>query len=124
MVRYWNIKKQYRCFFCLLSPNIKSAYDAIRIFRDRDHVQNTFGDLKNNLDLKRLKINDSESLEAKIFIEFLTLIYSSKLRTLILDRANPLKYLSFDEIFEALNGLIETKYEGNQMFGATSPMDA
>jgi transposase len=114
-------QKKYCGFFCLLSPNIKNTHDAIKIYRDRDHVEKAFDDLKNNLDLKRLRIHDSERLEAKIFIEFLTLIYSSKLRKIIRECTTSLKYLSFDEIFDALNGLIVTKQEGNKKIWCNEP---
>jgi transposase len=92
----------------LLSPNINNSLDAIKIYRERDNVEKAFDDLKNTFDLKRLRIHSSDRLEARIFIQFISLIYSSKLREMLRDCKTSLKYMSLEEIFDALEILVQT----------------
>ena len=50
-------RKRYSGFFCILSNKIKSAKEALEIYRNKDIVENCFDDLKNQLDMKRLRVH-------------------------------------------------------------------
>jgi transposase len=103
-------QKKYCGFFCLLSPNIKEAIEALKIYRNRDKVEKCFDDLKNTVDSRRLRVHTSERLDARIFIQFLSLIYASKIRALLLeDSKASIKHLSLDEIFDDLKILTQTQ---------------
>ncbi len=64
-------------YFALLSNHITDANTAISIYRNKDVVEKTFCNLKNRLDMKRTKVSSEESLEGKLFVQFIALIYIS-----------------------------------------------
>jgi len=62
-------------YFVLLSNHIKDTRKAIAIYRNKDVVEKTFCNLKNRLDMKKAKVSSEESLEGKLFVQFVALIY-------------------------------------------------
>jgi transposase len=63
-----------------LSNDIKDPVEALRVYRNRDSVEKAFDDLKNQLDMKRLRIHNSVAMDGRIFVQFISLIYMSALR--------------------------------------------
>ena len=49
------------------------------IYRRRDTIEKSFDNLKNELDMKRLRIHTSETVRGKVFVSFLSLIVRSYL---------------------------------------------
>ena len=64
-------------FFMLLSNNIKGATEALSVYRNKDVAEKAFFNIKNRLDMKRTKVSLEESLEGKLFLQFIALIYIS-----------------------------------------------
>lgn len=62
-------------FFCLLAndPRLTSA-EVLSIYRDRDTIEKGFDDLKNHLDMSRLRTHVSETTDGKVFCAFLSLL--------------------------------------------------
>ena len=75
-------RKQYSGFFCILSNKIKSAKKALDLYRTKDVVENSFDDLKNSLDMKRLRVHTSSNMDSRLFLQFIALIYISSIRTI------------------------------------------
>ncbi|MFA6477660.1 MAG: hypothetical protein WCV67_05055, partial [Victivallaceae bacterium] len=46
-------------------------------------VENSFDGLKNQLDMKRLRIHTSAAMDARMFLQFLALIYICQIRNAI-----------------------------------------
>jgi transposase len=101
-------QKKYCGFYCLLSPNVKDAIEALKIYRNRDNAEKCFDDLKNSVDSNLTRVHTTTRIEARIFIQFLSLIYTSKIRSM-LQKSSPIKNMSLQEIFDDLNILIRTK---------------
>jgi transposase len=104
-------KKRYAGFFCLISPNNKDCIDTLHIYRNKDTVENAFDDLKNSLDMKRLRIHSSDAMDSRLFIQFLALIIVSKIRKICKEHKK-LRYLTVREILEDLETLVQTSFEG------------
>jgi len=116
-------RKRYSGFFCIISNKIKQANEALSVYRGKDIVENCFDDLKNHLDMKRLRVHSSEAMDSRLFLQFLALIYVSEIRQVT--KANdPLKYLSVREVMEHMESLSEIKVVGknNRMLTETSPL--
>ena len=64
-------------FFALLSNEIKDPYEALSLYRSKDVVEKAFGDLKERLNFRRMQISSELSLNGKLFVEFIALIYLS-----------------------------------------------
>jgi len=64
-------------YFVLLSNDIKDAVTALEIYRNKDLVEKAFNNLKERLNMRRLSVSSEESLEGKLFVQFIALIFLS-----------------------------------------------
>jgi transposase len=71
---------RYAGFQALLTNSIKNPVEALQIYRDKDVVEKSFDDLKNQLDMKRLRMHSSTTVDGRFFVQFIALIYMSALR--------------------------------------------
>lgn len=104
-------KKRYAGFFCLMTSKKMDATTALRVYRNKEAVENCFDDLKNQLDMKRLRIQSSEAMDARLFIQFVALVLLSRIRQ-IARQSDALKRLTVREIMEAMEPLQEIRYSG------------
>lgn len=64
-------------YFCLLSNEIKDAAEALAVYRNKDLVEKAFDNLKERLNLRRLAVSSEQSLDGKLFVQFISLIFLS-----------------------------------------------
>lgn len=64
-------------YFVLLSNEIKDPKEAIWIYRNKDVVEKSFGNLKNRLNMRRPNVSSEESLDGKLFVQFVALMLVS-----------------------------------------------
>ncbi len=64
-------------FFVLISNEVKDPVTALILYRMRDVVEKAFWNVKERLNLKRTMTSSESSLEGKLFVEFIALIYLS-----------------------------------------------
>ena len=72
--------KRYYGFFALLSNEKMDSITALELYRNKDLVEKAFGDLKERLNLRRTLVASEQSLDGKLFVEFVALIYLSYLK--------------------------------------------
>lgn len=72
--------KKYFGFFVLLTNETMDAVTALEIYRNKDLVEKAFGNLKERLNLRRTLVSSEQSLDGKLFIEFVALIYLSYIK--------------------------------------------
>jgi transposase len=72
--------KRYYGFFALLSNEKMDAITALELYRNKDLVEKAFGDLKERLNLRRTLVSSEQSLDGKLFVQFLALIYLAYLK--------------------------------------------
>ncbi|GHU54203.1 IS4 family transposase [Clostridia bacterium] len=110
-------RKRYAGFFCILSSKLKNAIEVLDIYRTKDIVENSFDDLKNSLDMKRLRVHTSAAMDSRLFLQFLATIFVCKIRETIHNQTDStIKYLSVREVMEAMESLSvlsnKHKYKG------------
>jgi transposase len=66
-------------FFCLLSNSDFDSEETLDIYRRKDVIEKGFDDLKNHLDMKRLRTHSSATTDGKLFLSFVSLIAVSQL---------------------------------------------
>ncbi|MEO1785359.1 IS1634 family transposase [Thermodesulfobium sp. 4217-1] len=103
--------KNYAGFFVILTNDIKDPQEALRIYRNKDVVEKCFDDLKNQLDMKRLRIHNSTTMDGRLFVQFIALIYISALRekmrqTGLIDKYTP------NELLLEMQTLVDIRYSG------------
>ena len=64
-------------FFVLISNEVKDPVTALSLYRMRDVVEKAFWNVKERLNLRRTMTSSESSLEGKLFVEFIALIYLS-----------------------------------------------
>lgn len=64
-------------FFVLLSNEVKDPITALKLYRMRDVAEKAFWNYKDRLNLRRTLTSSESSLEGKLFVEFIALIYLS-----------------------------------------------
>ena len=72
-------------YFALLSNEVKDPYEALSLYRSKEIVEKAFGNLKERLNFRRMQVSSELSLNGKLFVEFIALIYLSFLKKAMLD---------------------------------------
>lgn len=88
--------------FILLSNKEYDAKDLLKTYRNKDTIEKVFNGLKTHLNEKKLKCKNETTFNGRLFVNFLTLVVLSKIRTMISDSKIKNKY-TLDEIFLHLN---------------------
>ena len=112
-----NYKDNIAGWFVMISNCIKDTKDALYIYRYKDVVEKNFDDLKNALDMKRLRMHSNKTMEGRIFLQFIALILFTYLRNY--NEANSSKY-KIPEIFSELNTYREVSVEGRRKKSRTT----
>ena len=117
-----NARKKYCGFFCIFSNKIKDANEALRVYRDKDVVENCFDDLKNHMDMKRLRVHTASTMDGRLFLQFIALIYVSSIRTEI-QKDKKLQHFTVRKVMEEMETLVKIKYANRygQVFTETTP---
>lgn len=116
-------RKRYSGFFCIISNKSTSAEETLKTYRAKDIVENSFDDLKNHLDMKRLRVHNSAAMDSRLFLQFLALIYASDIRETCRNN-DKLKYLTVREVMEQMETLASIKYSNRygQVLTETTPL--
>jgi len=72
--------KRYFGFFALISNETMDAITALAIYRNKDLVEKAFGNLKERLNMRRTLVSSEKSLDGKLFVQFVALIYLSYIK--------------------------------------------
>lgn len=72
--------KRYYGFFTLLSNEKMDAMTALDLYRNKDLIEKSFGNIKERLNLRRLLVSSERSLDGKLFVAFVALIYVSYIK--------------------------------------------
>lgn len=106
-------RKKYTGFTCILTSKKMDASEALENYRRKEVVENSFDDLKNSLDMKRLRIHSSEAMDARLFIQFIALILLSRFRSIAQSSSVPrLKLMPAREIMEAMEAVVQIRFSG------------
>ena len=60
-------------YFALMSNGIKDPVEALRIYRLKDLIEKSFGNLKERLSMRRMSVSSEENFEGKLFVQFVAL---------------------------------------------------
>ena len=73
-------------YFALLSNEVKDPFEALSLYRSKDIVEKGFGNLKDRLNFRRMQVSSELSLNGKLFVGFVTLIYLSYVKKKMQDK--------------------------------------
>jgi len=72
--------KRYYGYFVLISNEKMDAITALEIYRNKDVVEKAFGNLKERLSMRRMLVSSEATLDGKLFVQFVALIYLSYIK--------------------------------------------
>lgn len=78
--------KRYLGFFALMTNEKMDSITALTLYRNKDLVEKAFGNIKERLNLRRLLVSSEKSLDGKLFVAFVALIYLSYLKKQMQDK--------------------------------------
>jgi hypothetical protein len=70
----------YNGFFCLLSNDALSSAQILETYRRKDSIEKGFDEIKNYIDMKRLRTHYTDTTDGKIFCAFIALIAAMHLQ--------------------------------------------
>jgi transposase len=76
--------------------------EALSIYRNKDLVEKAFENLKGRLNLHRLAVSSEQSLDGKLFVQFVSLIYLSYI-TRKMQENNLFKDYTLQELLDDLD---------------------
>ena len=88
-------------FFVLIGNEAVDAGRALLTYRNRDMVEKAFDNVKDRLDMRRLNVSSDLSLDGKLFVEFIALIFISYLHKAML-RAHLYTKYTMHELLDEL----------------------
>ena len=102
-------------YFVILTNDSKDAEYILRVYRTKDVVEKSFENIKDELDLERLRIHSDEAMEGRVFIGFISLIITSYIRK-IMDEQKLYHSYSLNELYSELKKLRLIQFSnGKQM---------
>jgi transposase len=102
-------------FFVLLSNGVKDPSDALKIYRTKDMIEKAFNDLKDRLNMRRTSVSSEESMEGKLFLQFIALIYLSYVKQ-AMDKAGLFKNYTMQELFDELDVIEMYQQPGGALY--------
>jgi transposase len=89
-------------FFLMMTTDLKKTpAEVLDIYRMKDVIETCFDDLKNGIDMKRLRVHSETALEGKAFVAFIALIFRSFVHNKLKDYLAQQR-LSLAQVFDEL----------------------
>jgi hypothetical protein len=106
--------KRYYGFFALISNEKMDALTALELYRMKDVVEKAFGSLKERLNLRRTLVSSEETLNGKLFVEFVALIYLSYIH-LRMKESSLYRNYTMHEVLDKLDVIECFEYPGKDL---------
>ncbi len=107
-------KKNYG-YFALMSNDIKDPIEALEIYRNKDLVEKAFGNLKERLNFRRLAVSSEQSLNGKLFVEFIALIVLSYIKKKM-QSTGLFKSMTMQELLDELDMIEGFEQPGHKLY--------
>jgi transposase len=101
-------------YFTLVSNEIKDPIKALEIYRNKDLVEKAFENLKERLNMRRMAVSSEQSLDGKLFVQFIALIYLSYI-TRRMQKNNLFKNYTMQEVLDELDIIECFEVPGHQL---------
>jgi len=67
-------------YFCILTNTSMDSSEVLEVYRRKDMLEKGFDDLKNHIDMKRIRTHTTATTDGKLFLAFIALIAISELQ--------------------------------------------
>lgn len=97
-------------WFVLATNDIKDPVQALEVYRLKDAVEKNFDDLKNDLDMNRLRVHSAQAMDGRLFIQYIAEILLSRVRT-VMKESGEFKNHSMQELIDELKSVRQVTVE-------------
>jgi transposase len=111
------------------------ATKALQLYRNKDVVEKAFGNLKERLSMRRMLVSSEQSLDGKLFVEFIALIFLSYIKkqmqvknlykqyTLqtLLDKVDVIEYFEYPNTKPRVGEILEKQKDIFEAMGVDVP---
>ncbi len=102
-------------YVVMLSTRSMKAQELLLLYRNKDCVEKSFDNIKNELSANRLRVHSRESMEGRLFISFISLILYSRIHNIMREKDLIKKYTIEEVMFEMKKLKIIELENGRQM---------
>ncbi|MBS4455416.1 IS1634 family transposase [Tuanshanicoccus lijuaniae] len=74
------VKKGNFGYFVLMSSFKKDVWDILSLYRNKELIEDAFHNLKDRLNMRRMRVSSERGLEGKMFVQFIALILQAQLK--------------------------------------------
>jgi len=106
-------KNKYVGYICFLTNDltIKTAGDALAEYSTRDYIEKDFDEMKNDLDMRRIRVHTDSRMRARLFIQFIAEIYLREIR-FQLHQSEECRKMTKTQIFSHLKTISKVRFQG------------
>jgi transposase len=106
-------RNKYAGYICFLTNDrtIETASGALTEYSTRDYIEKDFDEMKNNLDMKRIRVQTDARMKSRLFIQFIAEIFMREVRICI--RSSKIcKKLTRKQVFSHIKTIYKVKFRG------------
>jgi hypothetical protein len=106
-------KNKYAGYICFLTndPTIMTAQDALNEYSTRDYIEKDFDEMKNDLDMNRIRVHTDGRMRARLFIQFIAEIFLRDIRVR-LRKSDVCRKMSKSQIFSHIKTISKVHFNG------------
>ena len=106
-------KNKYAGHICFITndKSIETAWDALQEYSTRDYIEKDFDEMKNCLDMKRIRVWSDFRMRSRLFIQFIAEIYMREIRV-CLRKSKECKKLTRKQIFSNIKSIYRVRFKG------------
>ena len=97
-------KKNTVGWFVIATNDVKDPEKALEVYRLKDAVEKNFDDMKNDLDMNRLRIHSAQAMDGRLFIQYIAEILLSRIRIVMKD-SSEFKNHSIQEVIDEMKSV-------------------
>ncbi|MDR1486834.1 MAG: IS1634 family transposase [Deltaproteobacteria bacterium] len=112
-----NYQDTHSGHICFLSNDktIDSAEMALKEYSTRDYIEKDFDEMKNDLDMKRIRVHTDSRMEARLFIQLIAEIYMREIRVALNNSPECMK-LTRSQVFNKVKAIYRVKFAGKYRY--------
>jgi transposase len=111
-----NIKQHrnnYAGHICFITNDrtMSTASDTLREYSTRDYIEKDFDEMKNELDMRRIRVHTDGRMMARLFVQFIAEIFMREIRV-CMNSSDDCKKLTRHQIFNHIKAIYKVKFKG------------
>ena len=106
-------RENYAGHICFITNDrtIKSAEDSLMEYSTRDNIEKDFDEMKNDLDMRRIRVHTDGRMKARLLIQFIAEIYMREIRVQLRD-SDECRKMTRKQIATHIKGIHKIKFTG------------